>query len=924
MRKITIILTILFAYTLSNLNAQVAGTNDGSMPDNSAMLDIKSNDKGILVPRMTTAERDAIISPANSLLVFVTDDNQFYYNVGTSGSPNWAAMGGSGTDSDWTVSGNNMFSAVSGNVGIGDNYPSSKFDIFNGNMEISSEGNDAYIKIVSDEESDASESYIWTEDAKGFAIGSTPGTPLVLVNAWTGNMGIGTDTPNEKLEVNGSIRMTDGNQAAGKVMISDANGTASWQDLSMTSDDDWTISGNNMYSTVSGNVGIGTANPNQKLQIRNGNLTLMSQYEDAYIKLSSDEEEDITPAYIWSENAKGFSVGSTPGTPQLLVNAASGNVGIGTVNPDSKLHVLGDITASGKILASWGSGNNASYRFGSGNENTGFSSPTSNTLAIVSNGLERMRITSSGNVGIGTSSPSAKLEVNGQVKITGGAPGPGKVLTSADDQGYAFWFDLPVGVSSISDLSDAHYDGKSLFLGYDAGINDNGNNFNTGLGKEALKANTSGQDNTAMGYQSIYSNVNGNRNSGFGLNALRQNVSGSNNVAMGYEASYKNTTGYSNVAIGTHSLYWAENTHNIVAIGDSALNRNGLGGTLSSHGSENTAVGSKALYGNTLGNQNTAIGTESLKINSEGKGNTAIGAHTLDSNTSGDNNTAGGAFALTGNTTGDNNTAFGHKSAYNITDGGYNASYGSNSLYSEITGTHNSAFGYGSLFFHESGDENTAIGYKAMYSNDNGTENTAIGSQAGYNNSGSGNVFIGNKAGYNSLLSNKLFIDNTNTDTPLIYGDFYWNKVGINGLLGVNMQAPLYHLHVNGNSKINEYLIVGEDVEVGTDVTVGDDVTAGGDVITAGDFKYSTGKVCLMNIPAASFGLSTNQDADKMSFNQSKGSWEIVNEDGNGSYSIQAGVYLPQGANVTKFSIWTVMSGESITVTLRRRPMGAG
>jgi len=47
-----------------------------------------------------------------------------------------------------------------------------------------------------------------------------------------GLVGIGTTTPNEKLEVNGSIRMTDGNEAANTVMVGDAAGTASWIPIS--------------------------------------------------------------------------------------------------------------------------------------------------------------------------------------------------------------------------------------------------------------------------------------------------------------------------------------------------------------------------------------------------------------------------------------------------------------------------------------------------------------------------------------------------------------------------------------------------------------------------------------------------------------------------------------------------------------------
>ena len=65
----------------------------GSSPDGSAMLDVSSTSKGMLVPRMTNAQINAISNPANSLLVYQTDGTTgFYYNSGTSGSPTWAAV----------------------------------------------------------------------------------------------------------------------------------------------------------------------------------------------------------------------------------------------------------------------------------------------------------------------------------------------------------------------------------------------------------------------------------------------------------------------------------------------------------------------------------------------------------------------------------------------------------------------------------------------------------------------------------------------------------------------------------------------------------------------------------------------------------------------------------------------------------------
>jgi hypothetical protein len=76
--------------------SQGAAVNaDGTAADNSAMLDVKSSSKGVLVPRMTNAQRNAIASPAKGLLIYQTDGTEgFYFNKGTAAVPDWQSFVG--------------------------------------------------------------------------------------------------------------------------------------------------------------------------------------------------------------------------------------------------------------------------------------------------------------------------------------------------------------------------------------------------------------------------------------------------------------------------------------------------------------------------------------------------------------------------------------------------------------------------------------------------------------------------------------------------------------------------------------------------------------------------------------------------------------------------------------------------------------
>lgn len=77
------------------LAQSVAVNTDGSLPNNSAILDVKHTSKGVLLPRLTLVQRNQVSSPATGLLVYQTDNQPgFYFYNGNNWSPVAAANSG--------------------------------------------------------------------------------------------------------------------------------------------------------------------------------------------------------------------------------------------------------------------------------------------------------------------------------------------------------------------------------------------------------------------------------------------------------------------------------------------------------------------------------------------------------------------------------------------------------------------------------------------------------------------------------------------------------------------------------------------------------------------------------------------------------------------------------------------------------------
>ncbi|MFN3850898.1 MAG: hypothetical protein ACK4NY_15800 [Spirosomataceae bacterium] len=108
--------------TIDSPNGTVISNSGGTdIPYSASILDVRSNNKGILLPRMSTTNRDAIASPVAGLLLYNNTTNQFNFYDGVA----WQAAS---LNNQWGVNGANYY-YNGGNVGIGDSTPDYKLDV---------------------------------------------------------------------------------------------------------------------------------------------------------------------------------------------------------------------------------------------------------------------------------------------------------------------------------------------------------------------------------------------------------------------------------------------------------------------------------------------------------------------------------------------------------------------------------------------------------------------------------------------------------------------------------------------------------------------------------------------------------------------------------------------------------------------------
>jgi len=306
----------------------------------------------------------------------------------------------------WAASGSNIYNTNSGNVGIGTTDPATKLEV-NGSLRLTSNTGNADIQLNSftrptiypitsnlSLQIRSNGTGVLQLNNDNASTGDTSiNAGILYVKASTGNVGIGTTNPRAKLSVHGLRNSTvDTSSAVAKIggndvfLYTNAMDSAPWG-VWMQVLNDAGVTLPLLLNPSGGNVGIGTTNPRAKLSVhglRNSTVDTSS----AVAKIGGNDvflytnAMDSAPWGVWMQVLNDAGV-----TLPLLLNPSGGNVGIGTTNPSTQLHIYHN--SSGPIVSLSGLTTNyrgITLRDTNNNEQWFYGADNSNDFVIRKNG----------------------------------------------------------------------------------------------------------------------------------------------------------------------------------------------------------------------------------------------------------------------------------------------------------------------------------------------------------------------------------------------------------------------------------------------------------------------------------------------------------------------------------------------------------
>ena len=254
---------------------------------------------------------------------------------------------------------------------------------------------------------------------------------------------------------------------------------------------------------------------------------------------------------------------------------------------------------------------------------------------------ERMRISPTGNVGIGKNNPTTELDVNGTISaayindiaISRGVNGFSNYNLAIGGASNQLNFPLGLNESGTTNvvvgdrsLTSNTTGGANVVVGWRSMANNTAGSNNTAIGKDTLSSNTTGTFNTAVGGSSLSYSTIGWYNTAIGQSVSAFNVNGQYNVGLGYAAMNQNTSGSNNIGIGYAALYHANSGANTISVtsGNSGL----TAGNYSNVPTTYVSGGQLGVWNTppTLNVVVSAGGTATATVASPGRGIIATGA----------------------------------------------------------------------------------------------------------------------------------------------------------------------------------------------------------------------------------------------------------------------------------------------------------